>query len=81
MLKLAPLENAFFYVDTYGLPLEMVMRRTSELGSAVDLSAFMLDAAGAGWSFDKAYAVCNEAVSGLRNEHVHFVFEARPANA
>lgn len=69
------LDNAFFYVDSVGLPLEMVMRAASKHGHAVNLSAFMLDAAKAGWSYKKALSACNDAVNSLNREHVLFGVE------
>ena len=64
--------EAFRFVDTFGLPLETIMRRASEHGIAVDLRQFILDAICAGWPGTKAVAVANEAVRELRSQHCWF---------
>ena len=64
--------NAFKMVDTYGLPLDMVIKRVSDRGLACDLQKFIQDALNAGWTQEKAVSVCNEAVSLLRGQHCNF---------
>ena len=66
-------DKVFFYVDTIGMPLEMVMLKVHEHGVATNLSAFLDDAISAGWTRGKAIAVVNEAVNSLRESHCNFI--------
>ena len=67
--------NAFFHLDTYGLPLGIqidlaekhgpVMRGNVRLadGVRIALDSFVYDAVAAGWKFDKAISLCEEALA------------------
>lgn len=65
-------DNAFKYLDTFGLPLSFIMAYCHQNGFSVNFSSFWMDAASAGWSKEKTLNVINEAVGDLRSEHVSF---------
>ena len=56
-------ERAFFYLDTHGLPLVEQMDACEAKGMRVALDTFVYDALRAGWAFDKAMAVVQEALT------------------
>lgn len=55
--------NAFYFVDTYGLPLVFQMDVAERRGLQVALDSFVRDAVLAGWKFEKAIAACREALT------------------
>jgi hypothetical protein len=56
------IENAFKYLDTFGMPLVVQMDRLEKSGDTVALDVFVRDAVNAGWTFEHAIACCREAL-------------------
>ena len=56
------IENAFKYLDTYGLPLVMHMDFCESKGFRTALDYFVADAVKAGWKFEKAISVAQGAL-------------------
>lgn len=73
--EILPMNNAFLYVDSHGLPLASVMAESHKLGYAVNLDQFMLDAKAGGWTKEKAMATLEEALLMLRGEHCNFYYQ------
>ena len=65
--------DAFLFVDTYGLPLELVMEHVHKRNCVTDISAFLKDALLAGWSKKKALAKAEEGISALVRQHCLFL--------
>ena len=63
--------DSFTFVDSYGIPLALVMQEASTMGQAVDIKQFIKDAIAHGWTKEKAIATANEAVNMLRSEHCY----------
>lgn len=55
---------AFLFVDTYGLPLGIIIDYCSSQGVPVDLKKFVTDAISHGWPRRKALAVVRESLVG-----------------
>ena len=62
MENFAGIENAFKYLDTHGLPLIMHMDFCEKKGFRTALDHFVADAVKAGWKFEKAMSVVQEAL-------------------
>jgi hypothetical protein len=54
--------NSFKYLDTYGLPLEIMMDECEKRDTTLALDLFVRDAVNSGWTFDHAISVCMDAL-------------------
>lgn len=66
--------NAFKYVDSYGIPLDCLIDEIHTRGGITNLTAFVADALSAGWTAKKAIAVANEAVNNMRGRQRFIIF-------